>query len=45
MAKFDTSFNFGANKKPKAKAKAKNAGTKKSAGNRWSNWKAYTGGK
>jgi hypothetical protein len=39
MAKFDASFNFGANKKPKkAKGKAKKGGSKTSA------WRSYVGG-
>ncbi len=40
MAKFDTSFNFGANKKPKkGKGKPKKGGSKGNA------WRAYVGKK
>ncbi len=39
MAKFDTSFNFGANRKPK-KGKAK-----KGKGGKSDAWRAYVGGK
>lgn len=43
--KFDTSFNFGANVKPKKKAE-KGKGKKKAAGAKKSNaWRAYTGGR
>jgi hypothetical protein len=43
-AKFDTSFNFGANAKPRKKAGNKSKGKKKTGNNRsW--WGAYAGGK
>ena len=39
MARFDTSFNFGANKKPKKKSKGKKAKAAKGDA-----WRAYVGG-
>jgi hypothetical protein len=41
MAKFDASFNFGANKKPR-KSKGKKA---KKGGSKSNAWQAYVGGK
>ena len=38
MARFDTSFNFGANKKPKKKSKGKKGKAAKSDA-----WRAYVG--
>ncbi|HVS37415.1 MAG TPA: hypothetical protein VMS17_17770 [Gemmataceae bacterium] len=46
MATGSTSFNFGANKRPKAGKKAEAAGKKKSSGKGRSDaWRSYTGGR
>jgi hypothetical protein len=47
MAKFDTSFNFGANRKSKGTGKSKSKGKAKGGkkGGKGSAWVAYTGSK
>ena len=43
MAKFDTSFNFGANvKQKKPKAGGKKGGRKKTSGKKSNAWRAYS---
>ena len=44
MARFDTTFNFGANVKPKKK-QPKKGGKGKKGGKKSNAWRAYTGGK
>jgi hypothetical protein len=44
MAKFDTSFNFGANARPKKAKGAKKSGGKSKKGGRGNAWAAYVGG-